>query len=156
ETKQREQQRLAQQEAIAGNGEAIFASAQGGMIGNPEGHVTVVEFFDYDGAYCKRALAEMDGMLCLDPRRRLGRQECPILGPDSQKAHVVSMAFRALHPEKYPEFHRRLLGSTGRADEAKALAIALDLGADEAAVRREMTNPEITDAFNRTYELANT
>ncbi len=82
-------------------------------------------------------------------------KEFPILGPDSQKAHVVSMAFRKLMPEKYGEFHNQLLGGQGRAGEASAIKIALSLGADEAKLREEMKDPAITEAFAKTYELAN-
>jgi protein-disulfide isomerase len=43
-------------------------------------------------------------------------KEFPILGEDSAKASVVSMAFRKLMPEKYVDFHQELLGGKGRAD----------------------------------------
>ncbi len=55
-----------------------------------------------------------------DPDLRFVLKEFPILGPDSTEAHVVSMAFRTLMPEKYGEFHNQLLGGQGRADEATA------------------------------------
>lgn len=155
ENRQREQQRLAQSEAINGYTDAIFLSPTDGIIGNPEGSVTIVEFFDYNCGYCKRALDDMDAMLAADPDLRFVLKEFPILGPDSQKAHVVSMAFRSLHPDKYADFHRSLLGGSGRADEQKAMDIALELGADEAALREAMGNPEINEAFALTYDLAN-
>ena len=65
------------------------------------------------------------------------------------------MAFRTLMPEKYGDFHNQLLGGQGRASEASALKIALSLGADEAKLREEMENPAITNAFAKTYDLAN-
>ena len=65
------------------------------------------------------------------------------------------MAFRTLMPEKYGEFHNQLLGGQGRATEAAAIKIALSLGADEAKLREEMKNPAITEAFTKTYDLAN-
>ena len=154
ETRQRENQRLTQTRAISDNAEDIFSSALDGMIGNPEASVTIVEFFDYNCGYCKRALADMDAMLAADPDLRFVLKEFPILGADSQAAHVVSTAFRALHPDRYGDFHRRLLGETGRADEASAIRLALELGADEEALRREMENPLVMQAFALSYELA--
>ena len=65
------------------------------------------------------------------------------------------MAFRTLMPEKHGEFHNLLLGAQGHATEASAIKVALSLGADETALREEMKNPEITQAFTETYELAN-
>jgi protein-disulfide isomerase len=90
-----------------------------------------------------------------DPDLRFVLKEFPILGPDSTKAHVVSMAFRTLMPEKYGDFHNQLLGGQGRASEATAMKIALALGADETKLREEMKNPAINAAFEKTYELAN-
>ena len=97
----------------------------------------------------------MQALTEADPDLRFVLKEFPILGPDSQKASVVSMAFRMLMPEKYGEFHNQLLGGQGRASEAAAIKIALSLGADEATLREEMKNPAITEAFAKTYDLAN-
>src|SRR5690606_16329304 len=134
EEREQERQRVAQQETIAGASEQIFNAAYDGVIGNPEGSVTVVEFFDYNCGFCKRAFEDMEAMVEANPDLRFVLKEFPILGPDSQKAHVVSMAFRALAPEKYGDFHRAVLMGGGRANEAAAIRAALDLGVDEAAL----------------------
>lgn len=155
ETKQQEEQRLTQTATITEQSAEIFNASYDGIVGNPDGSVTVVEFFDYNCGFCKRAMADMDEMVKEDADLRFVLKEFPILGPDSQKAHIVSMAFRALHPDKYADFHRDLLNKPGRAGEEKALRIALDLGADEAAIREEMNNSQIQEAFAKTYELAN-
>ena len=146
-------QRVAQVETIASSSDAIFDAEHDGVIGNPEGSVTIVEFFDYNCGFCRRAMDDMDAMVEANPDLRFVLKEFPILGPDSQKAHVVSMAFRALAPEKYADFHRELF-SGERATEESAIRAALAQGVDEAALREEMKNPAITDAFNQTYELA--
>ena len=65
------------------------------------------------------------------------------------------MAVRTLMPEKHGEFHNLLIGAQGRASEAAAIKIALQLGVDEAKLREEMKNPAITEAFSETYDLAN-
>ena len=154
EETQREQQRVAQGETIKAASDQIFNASYDGIVGNPQGSVTIVEFFDYNCGFCKRAMEDMEAMVANDPDLRFVLKEFPILGPDSQKAHVVSMAFRALAPEKYGAFHRALLGG-GRADEAAAIEAALAQGVDEAALREEMKNPAITQAFGETYDLAN-
>jgi protein-disulfide isomerase len=90
-----------------------------------------------------------------DPDVRFVLKEFPILGPDSQKAHVVSQAFQMLMPERYAEFHNRLLASPARAGEASAMKLALELGADEAKLREAMNDPKISETFAHTYDLAN-
>jgi len=65
------------------------------------------------------------------------------------------MAFHKMMPEKYGEFHMALLGGEGRVTEAKAIEVALSLGADEATLREHMKDPDIPEVLSRTYEIAN-
>src|SRR5690606_12181969 len=48
EKKQGEAQKVAQREAITGSAASIFNAGYDGMVGNPDGKVTIVEFFDYN------------------------------------------------------------------------------------------------------------
>lgn len=155
EVKQQEEQRIAHLGIIKDAKDDIFNSAFDGVVGNPQGKVTIVEFYDYNCGFCKRAMEDMWAVTKEDPDVRFVLKEFPILGPDSQKASVVSMAFHKLMPEKYGEFHNALLGGQGRATEATAIKIALSLGANEAKLREGMKDPTILEAFSKTYELAN-
>ena len=154
EAKMKAEQTAASQQAIADSADQIFHQTGDGFIGNPDGDVTIVEFFDYNCGYCKRALSDMEALVANDKNLRFVLKEFPILGPDSQAAHVVSKAFQKLVPEKYGEFHRRLLGGQERANEETAIRIARDLGADEAALREAMKDPAIAAGFSETYDLA--
>lgn len=153
--KQQEERQSAIQGEIATASDQIFNNPHDMVLGNPDGDVTIVEFFDYNCGYCRRALTDMEALLASDANLRFILKEFPILGPESQEAHVVSLAFRNLMPEQYEEYHKRLLGTDGRANEETAMRAALDLGADEAALREEMENPQIGERINETYELAN-
>jgi protein-disulfide isomerase len=152
--RQREAERVARLDTIATASDHIFNAAYDGIVGNPEGSVTIVEFFDYNCGFCKRGVEDMDALVAADPDLRFVLKEFPILGPDSRAAHIVSMAFRSLAPDQYGEFHRDLMLGGGRATEASAIAAAVRHGVDEAALREEMQNPEITAAFERTFMLA--
>ncbi|MCO6385948.1 DsbA family protein [Aliihoeflea sp. 40Bstr573] len=154
EARQAETQRVAQTEIIRSAESQIFNASYDGIIGNPDGDVTIVEFFDYNCGYCKRALSDMEALVEQDTNLRFVLKEFPILGPDSQRAHVVSMAFRNLLPENYAAFHRDLLASEARVTEDEAILAAVSHGADEAALRQEMQNPDIIAAFQETYALA--
>lgn len=153
--KQGEQEKIAQAKAIKADSNEIFNASSDGMLGNPHGKVTIVEFFDYNCHFCRGALKDMQAIVAKDKDVRFVLKEFPILGADSQKASVVSMAFKELMPEKYGEFHQKLLGREGRADEDTAIKVALSLGANEAALRKAMQDPEIGAAFAKTYDLAN-
>ena len=154
EVKQKEEQKVAQLETIKGARDQIFNADYDAVVGNPDGKVTVVEFYDYNCGFCKRALEDMQTLTANNSDLRFVLKEFPILGPDSQKAHQVSQAFHRLMPEKYGEFHLQLLGGHGRATEETAMKLAVSLGADEAKLREEMKSPEIAEVFGHTYDLA--
>ncbi|MCO5065970.1 MAG: DsbA family protein [Rhizobiaceae bacterium] len=155
EDKQREEQRLASLDTIKNASVAIFNAPTDAVVGNPQGKTTIVEFYDYNCGFCRRAIDDMRALTSADPDLRFVLKELPILGPDSQKAHIVSQAFHRLMPEKYAEFHNRLLGgSGGRATEASAILVATSLGVDEAALRAEMKKPEVIEALQKNFELA--
>ncbi|MGU3398647.1 DsbA family protein [Brucellaceae bacterium D45D] len=154
ETKQNAEAQAQVKQVLAANKSALYDEKHDAVFGNPKGDVTVYEFFDYNCGYCKRALPDMQAILKNDPNVRFVMKEFPILGPDSLHAHVVAQAFKALMPEKYPEFHAVLLGAQERATEESAIADAVKLGADEKALREKMKDPAITSAFQATYKLA--
>lgn len=155
EEKQKEEQRVAHLEVIKSAREDIFNAAYDSVVGNPNGKTTIVEFYDYNCGYCKRAQEDMLALTAADPDLRFVLKEFPILGPDSQKASLVSMAFRKLMPEKHEEFHNQLIVAPGRASEAVAMKLALALGADEARLREAMSDPAIPAEIAKTYDIAN-
>ena len=155
ETKQKEAQKLASLGVIKENKDEIFNASYDAVVGNPNGKITIVEFYDYNCGYCKRAMTDMSELTKANPDLRFVLKEFPILGPDSQKAHIVSQAFQKLMPEKAGEFHLELLGSQTRATEDTAIKVAVELGADETKLREAMKDPAIMERFAKTYDLAN-
>jgi protein-disulfide isomerase len=153
--KKQSDDRLAQAKAaVQENHDAIFNSPSDISLGNPKGKITVVEFFDYNCGYCKRALSDMDAMIKSNPELRFVLKEFPILGPDSLAAHKVADAFRQIEPGKYGEFHRALLGSSEHANEARALEVAASLGVTEAHVREKMASSPSDQIVQEAYRLA--
>ena len=154
EAKQQAQRGEQSTKAVATYKDEIFASPTDVVLGNPKGDVTVVEFFDYNCGYCKRAMSDMDEVLAKDKNIRFVLKEFPILGPDSIAAHKVADAVRILAPEKYAEFHRELLVGQEHASEATAISVATELGVDEARIRATMTEKPNDDIVRQAYQLA--
>jgi len=119
--------------------------------GNPDGDVTIVEFFDYRCPYCKRVAPTVRELLERDGNIRLVYKEWPILGPDSEFAARAALAAR--EQGRYPEFHDRIMGLK-RVDEASVLAAARELGLDVARLRADMRSPETERHLAETMELA--
>ncbi|OLP43280.1 DsbA family protein [Rhizobium oryziradicis] len=140
--------------AVTQNKQEIFHSKDDVSLGNPQGDVSVVEFFDYNCGYCRHALPDMETMLKKDKNIRFVLKEFPILGPDSVAAHRVSDAFRQLAPEKYPAYFRSILGSNSRATEQSAIDDAAAFGVTEAALRKTMKANTDDTNLKQTYALA--
>ncbi|MDO9560895.1 MAG: thioredoxin domain-containing protein, partial [Bradyrhizobium sp.] len=119
-------------EGVTRNAEAIFKSPRGVTVGARDGDVTMVEFFDYNCGYCKRAMMDMMELMKSDPKLKVVLKEFPVLGPTSVEAAQVGVAVRMQDPsgKKYLDFHQRLLNGRGQADKARSMAAAKEAGVD--------------------------
>ena len=126
------------------------------MLGNKDGDVTFVEFFDYNCGYCKRAMADMLDLMKTDPKLKVVLKEFPVLGPGSVEAAQVAVAVRMQDPggKKYLDFHQKLLGGRGQADKARAMAAAKDAGLDMARLEKDMASPEVRATIEENFKLA--
>jgi protein-disulfide isomerase len=144
----------AQSKTIASLKDTIYASKRQAVIGNPKAPITLVEFFDYNCGYCKRALSDTRAMLDNDKDVKIVLKEFPILGPGSVEAAKVAAAVNIVDPSKYEAFHFELLGGKGQADEKRALDAAAKVGVDVAALKQKMDDPEIGNTIQEAYALA--
>ena len=122
------------------------------VLGNPDGDVPVVEFFDYNCPYCRRVKPEMEALLAADPNVRVVYREWPILGDGSVFAARAALASR--NQGKYEEFHWAMMQLKERAEEASILRTAEDIGLDVAQLRRDMNGPEIEEHIQTSMRLA--
>lgn len=122
------------------------------VIGNPKGDVTVVEFFDYNCPYCKRAAPVVKNVIAGDSDVRVVYREWPILGEGSDFAARAALASR--NQGKYEEFHWALMALDGRATEASVLKVVRELGLDEDQLRADMEAPEVDAHIQVSMELA--
>src|SRR5271155_2655279 len=141
---------------IRDNKATLFNSAHQVVLGNPQGNVTMVEFFDYNCGYCKHALPDMLDLLKTDSDLKFVLKEFPVLGEGSVEAARVAVAARMQDPsgKKYVEFHQKLLGGRGPADKARALAVAKDIGLDMARLEKDMTSDEVKKTIDEDMKLA--
>ena len=121
------------------------------VLANPDGDVTVVEFFDYNCPYCRRVMPQVDALVEQDANVRLVYREWPILGEGSVFAARAALAAR--EQGKYEEFHVAMMGMQGRAEEASVLQIARDVGLDIDQLRRDMYAPEVDEHIQTSMEL---
>ena len=142
-TREAEQAALAAATAMEAVGPALMAGEDAGVIGNPEGGVTVVEFFDYNCGFCRRVTDAVVGLTVADEDVRVVLREFPILGEGSVAAARVALAARMQDEAAYGRLHEALLRMSGQADEASALAFAAEEGLDVERIRADMASAEI-------------
>jgi protein-disulfide isomerase len=119
--------------------------------GNPNGDVTLVEFFDYNCPYCRAMAPLMTKAVESDPKLRIVYKEFPILGADSLVAAKAALA--ANKQGKYVAFHRALYQVRGHVDEAKVLEAAGTVGLDVARMKADMQNNAIESALEKNNQL---
>ena len=122
------------------------------VLGNLNGDVTIIEFFDYNCPYCKRATAELNTLLAQDTGVRVVLREWPILGEASVYATRASLASR--NQGKYGEFHQALMAAKGRLAPANVMAIAQTVGLDTQRLKVDLQAPEIDQHIETSMQLA--
>lgn len=146
------QQAEAQRRAVVALRDELAASPLVPVAGNPDGDVTVVEFFDYRCPYCRQAVPQVKALLAGDGKIRLVRKEFPVLGRDSVFASRVAVA--AALQGKYPEVHEALMTNPGELTEAAALAAAERVGLDLARLKTDMEGAQVGGLIQGNLTLA--
>ena len=154
EKRQAEAQRVAQSGALKETRQTLLNAPHSYVAGNPSGDITLVEFFDYNCGYCKKALADVQTLMKSDPKLRVVLKDFPVLGPDSVEASRVALAVKnQLQGQKLFDYHIKVLESRGRVNGERAIAVAKEMGADMPRLQRDMDAGEVKTALATNMEL---
>jgi protein-disulfide isomerase len=154
--RQQEAQVKKARDAISKDSATLFNSPHQVVLGNPNGKVTMVEFFDYNCPHCKDAVTDMLDLLKKDPDLRFVLKEFPILAQASVDAAHVAVAVRMQDPsgQKYLAFHQKLFSTRGMVDQERALAVAKEVGCDMTRIEQDMKSPEVQTTIEEDMKLA--
>jgi protein-disulfide isomerase len=149
----KEEERTAQRQAVETQ-RKVLLGPRGITVGNPAGDTAIVEFFDYNCSYCKRALGDMRALIKADPKLKVVLRDFPVLGPESLEASRVALAARQqLQGERLLEYHVRLMETRGRVNGERALAVAKEMGLDTARIEKAMEGDEVRATLAENAEL---
>ena len=156
EKRQQEAEASKARSAIKKDSATLFNSPHEVVLGNPNGKVTMVEFFDYNCPHCKDAVSDMVNLLSKNHDLRFVLKEFPILAQGSVDAAHVAVAVRMQDPGgvKYLAFHQKLFATRGMVDQARALDVAKAVGCDMARIEKDMNSPEVQATIDEDAKLA--
>jgi protein-disulfide isomerase len=138
--------------AVMARKDDLFHSAASPVGGNPEGDVTLVEFFDYRCGYCRRVVSSLRALVEQDQDLRVVFKEFPILGEDSVRAARAALA--AERQGLYMPLHFALMAADDLSLDG-IMAVAAGVGLDTEQLAQDMASPEIEAEIAATYALAN-
>jgi protein-disulfide isomerase len=141
-----------QKVAIKDNADQLFRSSLDLVAGNPAGKVAMVEFFDYNCGYCKRAMPDVMRMVEEDKDLKLVMKEFPILGPGSLVAAKAALASKK--QGKYFDFHLALLGHEGHLEADTVMEIAKTVGLDTVKLKADMEAEDVGLVLEANMTLA--
>ena len=121
-------------------------------MGNPDGDVTLVEYFDYNCGYCKRMFEDLVVLVKEDTNLRVVLKELPILSPASDM--MARFALAAHKQGKYFEMHQGLMQHRGAQTEEAFYELAKNLGLDTAKLKTDYADPSIQAALDKNREIA--
>ena len=151
ERREQERQRVQRVEAIRAHLAQLTQDPGSPVGGNPQGRVTIVEFFDYQCGYCKREVGELKKLLQADTDVRLVYKDLPILGPPSVFAARAALAARK--QGKHEALHEALMATNEPLTEEVVLKVATQSGLDIPRLQKEMADPSVSEALDRNFQL---
>lgn len=139
---------------IEDNRAGIYETSVDVVVGNPEGDVTLVEWFDYNCGYCRNSLPDLATLIAEDPNLKVILKEFPILTEGSLAAAKVAIQV-GLDPElDYWDFHQKLFAARGQIGAEQAIAAAESIGANRMKLMINMDGQQTADAIDKARELA--
>ncbi|MEE2998234.1 MAG: DsbA family protein [Pseudomonadota bacterium] len=143
----------ADKEAVVANTDEIYNDPDAPVAGNPNGDVTIVEFFDYRCGVCKRIYPVLDELIKTDANIRRVYKVWPILGPKSVLAAQAVIASRK--QGKYHAFHKVMMEANSSFELTTILNLGKLVGMDTEQLERDIKGPEVEAIIRKNHALAN-
>lgn len=131
----------------------LFRQGNDPIAGNPNGKVTLVEFFDYQCPHCIDMVPVVDNLIKNNPNLKVVYKEFPIRGPMSDFSARAALA--AQKQGKYSEFHKALMTSKVEPlTEEVVYELAKSNGLNVDQLKVDMKSPAIDQQVKENMELA--
>lgn len=139
-------------EAIKTNAEYLFKDDDAPFLGNADGDIRIVEFFDYNCGYCKKVLPELLSLVEKDKNVRIVFKDLPILGPTSETS--AKWALAAHKQKKYFPFHKIMMEHKGPITDEVLEKAAKDAGLDVEQAKKDSESTDIMMQIEKNRSLS--
>lgn len=141
QTKQQEAGTKAARDAINANKDSIYHKKTDPFVGDKNASVIIVEFFDYNCSACKYMFKSLDALVKEGLKdTKIVFKEFPIFGETSQKLAKIGLALYAVAPDKYYDFHAKMMAHKGTSDVETAYAYAKEVGVSQQKLEAELSS----------------
>jgi protein-disulfide isomerase len=126
------------------------------IIGNPNGRINLVAFFDYNCPFCRASVDDIQKLIDDNPELRVVLREFPILGQNSTDTSRIALAVarETAEPAMRARYYTSLMKTKGQMKGTLALSMATELGLDGARLKSDLKNPDIDVILRENYSLA--
>jgi protein-disulfide isomerase len=116
------------------------------VIGNPNGDISIVEWYDYNCPYCRKVAPELRQVVEDDGKVRLVLKDWPILGEVSKLSARLALA--AKYQDKFLPAHEALIGVSSRLTEPRVRELLAGAGVDVDRLNKDLAaNGKTIDAI---------
>ncbi|MDF2965141.1 MAG: thiol:disulfide interchange protein DsbA [Rickettsiaceae bacterium] len=141
------------QSLIEGKRGELENSAHSPFFGNDKGDIIIVEFFDYNCGYCKKANSILSELVANDTGVKVILKPLPILGESSEYAAKFALAVNSIRPDKFKAFHDDLMHLSSFNKEVM-LNLCEKHGIEYSSIEDEMDKPEVAGELQKIRDLA--
>lgn len=154
QAKKQEEDQAKASEGVKGLADELKKNTSLPVIGNPNGDVAVLEFFDYNCGYCKRVFPSVMELIKDDGKVRVTMMELPILSEVSEVAARAALAVYSIDKSKYLDFHKKIMEFNGNKTEEVILNDVAEIGLDKAKVKEAMKSEQVSKTLAFIKETA--
>jgi protein-disulfide isomerase len=123
------------------------------VVGNKDGDVTIVYFYDYNCSYCKTGYAALQELIGEDKKIKVILRPLPILGQSSNEAATYFLAAYKLNLGTFQSFHDGLLKMKNITPSGENTLLT-NLKLDVNKVKELSNSQEVINLINQNFEIA--
>ena len=142
---------LVSSSAFAAKVNQLYQPAGNEIAGNPNGAITVVEFFDYNCGYCRAIYPQLNRLIAKDHNVRLLYREYPVLSPRSLLPAQAALA--AQNQGKYSQLHSMMMGASSPLSESEINDLAKSLGMNTSQLDKDMNSNRVMNQIQMNLSI---